>query len=73
MNDIAKGSEINLSFNITPINAHKVQINYYTSRAELLRHYLKAFDNDDIYQKVGSDTIYYTEDILKEKAQSSYN
>ena len=73
MNDIAKGPEINLSFNITPINAHKVQINYYTSRAELLRHYLKAFDNDDIYQKVGSDTIYYTEDILKEKAQSSYN
>lgn len=68
-NDWALGEVVSFEYNITPAYAKRIHVDFIRSWAPVMESYMICFDEDEIYQKLGSEDFYIDLSLVEELAE----
>ena len=70
-NDWGLGDEISLEYEITPVNAQKLEVVYIENWASTASVYAQCFDDSELYVTIADETVYIDNDAVAAAAASS--
>lgn len=68
-NDWALGEIVSFEYHITPAYAKRIHVDFIRSWAPVMESYMICFDEDEIYQKLGSEDFYIDLSLVEELAE----
>lgn len=70
-NDWAVGEPIALSYDITQVEAYKLQVNYIRNWSTSIGYYTQCFDEEEKFQLIAQETYYINKSQIPEVAQTA--